>query len=170
VGNLLNLKKAISSLPITRFDGVVYRVVIERLREKILSTEGNRFYPGRYHVIGETGVLYTSLDEELAVRELSRHADRHALKEKLVAGKIYVRLHNVLDLTQASTLRKLAISKEDLMSSDRLIPQAISIQARKAGLQGLIVPSATGTGQNLIVFENNFGEGCLIEIGTIRIV
>jgi RES domain-containing protein len=167
MGNLLNLK-AISSLPVTRFDGSAYRVVIDRLREKILSTEGNRFYPGRYHVIGETGVLYTSLDEEVAVTELARHADRHMLKEKLVAGKIYLRLQNVLDLTQASTLRKLGISKEELLSPEYLIPQAISIQARNAGLQGLIVPSATGVGKNLIVFENNFGEGCLIEVETIR--
>ena len=159
---------ALSSLPVTSFNGSVYRIVTERLREKILSTEGNRFYPGRYHLQGETGILYTSLDEKVAIEELTRHAARPTLKVKLAAGQIHLRLQNVLDLTSAPSLRKLGLSKEDLISADYLIPQSISLQARKMGLQGLIVPSATSAGQNLIIFENNFGEGCLIEVETIR--
>jgi len=165
----LNLA-AISTLSVTRFDGPVYRIVVERLREKILSTEGNRFFPGRYHLIGETGILYTSLDEQVAIEELARHADRHMLNEKRVCGKIYLRLHHVLDLTQISAQKKLGLLNENLLSADYLIPQAVSVQARKAGLQGLIVPSVTGLGKNLIVFENNLGAGCLIKIESIDLL
>jgi RES domain-containing protein len=159
-----------SSLPVTPFDGSVYRIVVERLREKILSTEGNRYFPGRYHLVGETGILYTSMDEKVAIEELSRHAARRMLQEKLASGKINLRLRNVLDLTPLSTLRKLGITPEDLVSSDWLIPQALSVQARKVGLQGLIVPSATGLGRNVVVFENNLGAGCLIEVESIRLL
>lgn len=158
---------AISSLPFASLSASVYRVVPEALRDKILSTEGNRYYPGRYHIAGETGILYTSLKEEVAARELDRHAARGDLQGDLVAGRIRVKLQKVLDLTQAANLSKLGLSKENLVSADYSATQAISLQARKGGFQGIIVPSATGQGDNLVVFENNLGEGCLIEIEEI---
>src|SRR5437667_12510016 len=91
---------AISSVGFTSFSGSVYRVVPRALRDKILSTEGNRYYPGRYHIAGETGILYTSLERDLAIRELGRHAARAELQGGLAAGKIKVKLQKVLNLTQ----------------------------------------------------------------------
>jgi RES domain-containing protein len=90
------------------------------------------------------------------------------LQGKLVMAEINIRLDKVLDLTQASTLKILGLSKNDLISSDYSITQAISMIAREAGFRGLIVPSATSGGNNLIIFENNLGKGCLIEIDDIR--
>lgn len=158
---------AIPALGSTCFSDSVYRVVPEALRGKILSTEGNRYYPGRYHIAGETGILYTSLERALAIRELGRHASRRDLQRGLAVGKIKVKLRKVLDLTQAAVLAKLGLSKGDLVSPDRSITQAVSLQARKAGFQGLLVPSAAGSGANLVVFENNLAEGCLIEVEEI---
>lgn len=161
---------AILSLASSSFSDPVYRVVPEALRDKILSTEGNRYYSGRYHIAGEAGILYTSLERETAIGELGRHASRADLQGSLAAGKIKVRLQKVLDLTQASVLAKLGLSREDLISRDCSITQAISLQARKAGFQGLLVPSAAGSGANLVVFENNLGESCSIEVEEIGIV
>jgi RES domain-containing protein len=161
---------AIPSLGSISFSDSVYRVVPEALRDKILSTEGNRYYSGRYHIAGETGILYTSLERDLAVRELGRHAARANLQGGLAAGKIKVKLQKVLDLTQPAILAKLGLSKEALVSPDCSITQAVSHQARKAGFQGLLVPSATGGGVNLVVFENNLAEGCLIEVEEIGLV
>lgn len=149
------------------FSGSVYRVVPGGLRDKILSTEGNRYYPGRYHIAGETGILYTSLERDLAIRELGRHAARANLQGGFAAGRIRVKLQKVLDMTQAAVLAKLGLSKEALVSPDCSITQAISHQARKTGFQGLLVPSATGSGVNLVIFENNLAEGCLIEVEEI---
>ena len=143
--------------------------MVENLRDKILSTEGNRFYPGRYHLVGETGILYTSLEKDVAVRELERHASRNVLRQGLVVGKVRIRLKKVLDLTQEANLRHLGLSKGDLISPDHSLTQAISLQARKAGFQGLIVPSATGQGNKLVVFENNLAEGSLIEVEQISV-
>jgi RES domain-containing protein len=140
------------------------------LRDKILSTEGNRYYPGRYHIAGETGILYTSLERNLAIRELGRHGARADLQGGLAAGKIKIKLQKVIDLTQAPVLAKLGLLKEALVASDCSLTQAISHQARRAGFQGLLAPSATGGGVNLIVFENNLAEGCLIEVEEIRVV
>lgn len=161
---------AIAAIGPISFADSVYRVVPGALRDKILSTEGNRYYPGRYHIGGETGILYTSLERNLAIRELGRHSARANLQDGLAAGKIKVKLQKVLDLTQAAVLAKLGLSKEALVSPDWTITQAVSHQARKAGFQGLLVPSATGSGVNLVVFENNFAQGCLIEVEEIRVV
>lgn len=161
---------AIAALGSISFSDSVYRVVPGALRDKILSTEGNRYYPGRYHIAGETGILYTSLERDLAIRELGRHASRANLQGGLAAGKIKVKLQKVLDLTQAAVLAKLGLSKEALVSPDCSITQALSHQARKAGFQGLLVASATGSGVNLVVFENNLAEGCLIEVEEIASV
>ncbi len=160
----------IPTLSSISFSDSVYRVVPGALRDKILSTEGNRYYPGRYHIAGETGILYTSLERDLGVRELGRHASRANLQGGLAAGKIKIKLQKVLDLTQAAVLAKLGLSKEALVAPDCSLTQAVSHQARKAGFQGLLVPSATGSGVNLVVFENNMAEGCLIEVEDIGAV
>jgi RES domain-containing protein len=157
----------IPSLASTSFSGFVYRIVTETLRNKILSTEGNRYYSARYHIAGEAGILYTSLEGTVALKELSRHVSRYAIQEGLVVGRIKVKLQKVLDLTQKANLEKLGVSRENLISIDHSITQTISLQARKAGVQGLLVPSATGSGANLIIFENNLGEGCLIEVEAV---
>ncbi|MBU2574388.1 MAG: RES family NAD+ phosphorylase [Elusimicrobia bacterium] len=164
----------LASIPSLPFSGLVYRAVPEASRNKILSTEGNRYYPGRYHVAGETGILYTSVKLDVAIREMERH-DYRANQGELVASKIKVKLQKVLDLTQTAILAKLAailakpgLSKDDLISPDFSITHAISLRAREAGLQGLLVPSATKSGVNLIIFENNLAEGCLIEVEEIN--
>src|SRR3972149_31987 len=95
--------KALSSFTPISFEGAVYRVVFEGFKDKVLSTEGNRFYPGRYHLLGEMGILYASLTEEIAIKEIERHAPRNILQERLIVAKINVRLHKILDLTQTST-------------------------------------------------------------------
>src|SRR4030067_2806071 len=159
---------ALSSLTTVSFERSVYRVVVERFKDKVLSTEGNRFFPGRYHLSGEGGILYTSLTKEITIKEIERHASRAMLQERLVIAKINIRLDKVFDLTQASTLKILGLSKNDLISPDYPMSQAISMIAREAGLRGLILPSATSGGNNLIIFENNLGKGCLIEIDDIR--
>ena len=159
---------ALSSLTTVSFERSVYRVVVERFKDKVLSTEGNRFFPGRYHLSGEGGILYTSLTKEIAIKEIERHVSRAMLQGRLAIATINITLDKVLDLTQASTLKIIGLSKSDLISSDYSITQAISMIAREAGLRGLIVPSATSGGNNLIIFENNLGKGCLIEIDDIR--
>lgn len=158
---------AISSSASVSFSNSVYRVVPEAFHDRILSTEGNRYYPGRYHIAGETGILYTSFDRDAAMRELGRHASRSHLQGGLAVAKIRVKLQKVLDLTRTAVLAKLGLSKDALVASDCSITQAISMLARKAGFQGLLVPSATGSGVNLVVFENNLAAECLIEVKEI---
>jgi RES domain-containing protein len=161
---------AIASASPTRFSGLVFRVVPETRREQLLSTEGNRYYPGRYHVAGETGVLYTSLVEEVAIAEIGRHAAPAHVQGRLATGRIEITLQRVLDLGDEANLATLGLSGEDLISPNWALTQALSVRARKAGFQGLLVPSATSRGGNLVVFGDNLGEGCSVEVVRIRIL
>ena len=159
---------ALSNVAPIAFEGQVWRVALHRHQDKILSTEGNRYFDGRYHRAGETGILYTSCEARTAGDEVARHAPVELLADGLAAGTIKVVLTKVLDLTQHAVRKKLGLSKEILMGSDYSPTQALSLQARRLGIQGLIVPSAAGVGYNLIIFEDNLSEGCSIAIQEIK--
>jgi RES domain-containing protein len=79
-----------------------------------------------------------------------------------------VKLKRVLDLTQPDALEYLGITVERLTSANFVLPQATSHRARQLGIQGLIVPSATTSGHNVIIFEDNLAEGCTLEIIEVR--
>jgi len=79
-----------------------------------------------------------------------------------------LKINNTLSPYPSSTLEMLGLSKDDLISSEYSVTNAISMIARQAGFRGLIVPSATSAGDNLIIFENNLGKGCLIEIEDVN--
>ena len=53
---------ALAILKPVEFKEIVYRAVSENLKDKVLSTEGNRYYSGRYHHQGETGIWVKTLD------------------------------------------------------------------------------------------------------------
>ena len=160
--------EAIGTLPTAAIETIAYRVVPAKHKDRIVSTEGNRYFPGRYHLAGETGVLYTSLKDAVALAEVRRHTASLPLSEGLVLGKIRIRLTKVADLTKPEHLNALGIEEGHLVSGDFLPTQALGLKARAAGIQGLIVPSATGEGNNLVVFENNLGAGCLIQVESVQ--
>lgn len=155
---------ALGHLQPTSFRGTVYRAVLKHHKDQLLSTEGNRYAPGRYHTKGEAGILYTSLTRHTALKEIERHALPATLQAGIVIGKINICLRKILDLTDKAILHRLHLTQEMLVTHEWSTNQAISILVRRAGFQGLITPSATDEGDNLIVFENNFGEGCSLEI------
>lgn len=154
----------IAAVPGRPFKGTVLRVVPESLHDKILSTEGNALYAGRYHLKGETGILYTSIGKDLALKEIGRHAARNPLATGLAIGRIRVGLQKALDLTDPNTRDALCITQEDITGPGWGLTQAISRSARNADFQGILAPSATGGGANLVIFENNLAAGCSLEV------
>lgn len=157
----------ISAVAVKPFKGTVHRVVPDAFRDKVLSTEGNRYFAGRYNLVGETGILYTSIGKDLALREIGRHAARTPLAGGLAVGRFVVSLRKVLDLTDPKTLGALEITEEDITGPEWGLTQAISRSARNAGFQGILAPSASGSGVNLVIFENNLAEGCALEVEAV---
>ena len=102
--------------------------------------------------------------------EIGRHAAHAHVQGRLATGRIEITLQRVLDLSDEANLTTLGLSREDLISPNWALTQALSVRARKAGFQGLLVPSATSRGGNLVVFGDNLGEGCSVEVVRIRIL
>ena len=131
---------------------------------RVLSTEGNRKYPGRYHLVGDSGVLYAARREETAIRSFLRFAPAGRVRGGMAVAKIRIRLARVLDLTDSAVLRALALERRDLTAPDASLPRALGLAARRAGFEGLLAPSAAGPGAVVVVFRNDLGEGCLLEV------
>lgn len=120
-----------------------------------LSTEGSNIVGGRYNSPGESGTLYCSLDSEVAKAEVSRHA-HFSLRSRWWQFSLETELSFVLDLTDPIVLFHLGISPEELVREDLAAPRRIGVEARKAGFQAIIAPSAAvGGSKNLVIFLEN---------------
>jgi RES domain-containing protein len=114
--------------------------------------------PGRFHIAGDFGAIYLSLDSETALRELARRAQRvgipirHLMPRDLVT--VELRLANVLDLSDANGLNAAMLASDDLVAC-----QEVAAAARRAGYEAIIYPSATGTGENLALFYDHLHPG-----------
>jgi len=143
-----------------------YRIVSQKY--DALNTNGSLLYPGRYNS-GEFFVLYTSDSREVCVAELARKA---GIKTKLICkiAKLNVRLKKVLDLTNEKNLKILDIQKDSLIGSNWNFTQHIASLVYHKGYEALLVPSATGKGNNIILFPGNFAKDSVIKKETEKII
>lgn len=140
-------------LPSSRFTGAVYRVVMEG--RDPLSTEGSNIAGGRYNSPGESGTLYCSLESGVARAEVSKHA-HFSLKSRWWRFSLETELSSVLDLTNPSVLIRFGISPDELIRENLATTRRIGAEARKAGFEAIIAPSAAvGDAKNLVIFLEN---------------
>ncbi len=136
-----------------------YRIVSQKY--DALNTNGSLLYPGRYNS-GEFLVLYTSDSREVCEAELTRKTE---IKTKLVykIAKLNVKLSKVFDLTNEKNLKALDIREDNLIGSSWNLTQQIASLAYQKGYEALLVPSATGKGNNIILFPENFTKDSTIK-------
>ncbi|MBU4502878.1 MAG: RES family NAD+ phosphorylase, partial [Nanoarchaeota archaeon] len=84
--------------------------------------------------------------------------------------KLNVKLKKVLDLTNEKNLRVLDIQEDNLIGDSRDITQHIASLAYQKGYEALLVPSAAGKGNNIILFPENFTKDSTIKKETEEIV
>jgi len=147
-------------------DASCYRMVSQKY--DALNTNGSLLYPGRYNSGGFL-VLYTSDSQEVCEAELARKTE---IKTKLTykITKLNVKLKKVLDLTNEKNLRVLDIQENNLIGDSRDITQHIASLAYQKGYEALLVPSAAGKGNNIILFPENFTKDSTIKKETEEIV
>jgi RES domain-containing protein len=124
-------------------------------KDEILSTEGSVLFGGRYNRKGLFGALYLSQGKEICLVERTKAAggDIKNLQSQII-GEIEVSVDKVIDLTDKATMNHLGIRREDLIHpTDHAFSQLIGKLARDNGVDGLLVPSAAGSGNNLVVFD-----------------
>lgn len=151
-------KRFLEIKPIS-LDASCYRIVSQK--HDILNTNGSLLYPGRYSS-GEFPVLYASASREVCEAELTR---KTGIKTKLIykIAKLNVKLKKVFDLTNEKNLKALDIREDNLIGSSWNFTQHIASLAYQKGYEALLVPSATGKGNNIILFPENFTKDSTIK-------
>ena len=124
-----------------------------------LAVTGSLRHGGRYNIPGEFAALYASIDEETARAEVTRGVSRRGIDPGSYAPKswagyeIEVHLAAVLDLTDVGVLERLGVDVGALTDDNLGVPRSLGAEARAAGYDGLIVPSAAVSGgRNLVIF------------------
>ena len=158
-------KRFLEIKPIS-LDAFCYRMVSQKY--DTLNTNGSLLYPGRYNS-GEFLVLYTSDSREVCEAELARKTE---IKTKLIykIAKLNVKLRKVFDLTNEKNLKALDIQEDNLIGGSWNLTQHIASLAYQKGYEALLVPSATGKGNNIILFPENFTKNSTIKKETEEII
>lgn len=155
-------------LPFVPLQGKFFRIVSQKHKDEILSTQGSLEFGGRYNSPGIAGVLYLGESKEVCKAERERKSSSSLLLPQVIAT-IKVSLQKVLDLTNPDILKIIRIKKQDLLRSEKKgdgygLPRKLASQAYRNGYEALLVPSAIGKGKNLVVFLNNCLKGSIVEI------
>ncbi|MEX2627745.1 MAG: RES family NAD+ phosphorylase [Ilumatobacteraceae bacterium] len=110
---------------------------------------------GRYHRAGDDGVWYASSQEQAAWAELFRHfvdegIDPFEVRRRV--GRVSVDIE-VLDLTDERVRTVVGVDESDLIGDDYAVTQELAAEARAAGFDGVLAPSAAlPDRQTLVVF------------------
>lgn len=115
--------------------------------------QGSLRHGGRYNPLGAFGALYCGESRAVCAAEIRKRAGGQRVSPYRLV-RIRVALHRVLDLTDPATLAALDLRLEDLVGDDWQRTQRLGAEARAAGFEGLLVPSAAGAGHNLVIFPD----------------
>ena len=150
-------RKAIAGLKSRRWKGQAWR--FHRRRYDALDSAGSLLASGRYNRGSDQfpedqtwPALYLALRAETALGEIVRHITPELLDKlnDFRMSELEVELEAVLDCRDAA---ELGLSPEDLIRHyDFAITQEIAAAAIAQGAEGIRVSSATGLGDNLVIF------------------
>jgi RES domain-containing protein len=142
------------------WEGEVWRVVFGDRNPLLANRSGARWNPP------ETAALYTSLDRETVLAELDHLRSLQTPPTRRSAyslHRIRVRVERMLDLDLAF-LGSVGVGQEEL-ASDVLEPcQAIGGAAAWLGRDAILVSSARGAGENLVVFVDQQDPDAVLEV------
>jgi RES domain-containing protein len=160
----LQVLAALDALSPAAFDGVLYRVY--NPDHGFLVTEGSYRAGGRWNRKAQYGAVYLSLSRETAVQETRRSARKRNRRPRELGRRdcvcIRVRLASVLDLSAPEFYASAGITKEQVLEEAELCLQ-IADRVRAKGCEGLIAPSATGSGEVLVLYLDRLLPGWRLE-------
>lgn len=159
-------RKVLSEYQPRKIRGAVwYRAVLPSRKRTILAMDGALIYGGRYNNAGEFGALYLSKTKKGCADEIMC---RPAHPTKYVVGKIKVTLGKVCDLTDPELLKKLKLTKKQLTAHDWKETQALGNLIRENGYEGMVVPSAAGDFNNLVIFVDRLSASSRILLEEVK--
>lgn len=166
-----NARASLAAIQTESWKGHAWR--FHRRRYDATDSSGSRIVSGRYHrAPGEFpdnevwAALYLALSPEVGLGEVLRHFDEllPQLNEYRLS-ELEVELSAVLDCRDALAL---GLATADLIrDGDFVIAQEIAAEAIVRGAEGILVPSATQMGDNLVVFPDRLtGSSRLTLVGS----
>ena len=159
-------RKALSEYKPRRIRGAFwYRAVTPAYRRSIMTMDGAFRWGGRYNAPGEFGALDLSKTQKGCAVEMTR---RPAHPTNYIVGKIRVKLGKVCDLTDEDLLRTLGLTRDQLTVDDRSETRALGDLIRDAGFEGVIVPSAAGDFNNLVIFVDRLSGASNIDLEEVK--
>ena len=141
-----NASRVVAACPIIPWNGQVSR--FHSRRYGATDPGGSLVYPGRYH--DGWPALYTCLRPEAAVGEFLRHSSAGALRRLAIMrlSKLSVEVEAILDCRDAAAMD---LSPDDLLhDTDYRLTQQIGAASIALGVEGILVPSATLLGDNIV--------------------
>lgn len=158
-----DLVQRIDDLGTTAWSGTTYRYTSSR--RDPLSGSGARPFGGRWNPRGAFATIYLAHPLASCLAELQRSAELTNLSvgDALASGRTLhtVQAHDVhvLDLTSESSRSAIGLEIADIADDDWTACQAVGQAADFLGHQGVLAPSATGTGLVLAAFEARLRRG-----------
>ncbi len=164
---------AIAARPVVGWEGRLWRTHKRRYRAE--DPGGARLVSGRYNrgldrfPEGATfPALYLATAPEICLGEVYRHVTPELLPSlnDFRLSELSASLQRVADCRDASAL---GLTPEDLAhDTDYRATQSLGAAADARGLEGLLVLSATGLGDNLILFPQNLLAGSPVRVVSSR--
>lgn len=152
-----DLVQRISDLGTTTWSGTTYRHTAPR--RDPLSGTGARLNGGRWNPRGAFAAIYLAHPGAACIAELERMAEltnvsvADALRVGRTLHTIEAHQVRVLDLTSQTSQSAIGLEVGDIADDDHTACQAIGQAADFLGYQGVLAPSATGTGLVLAAYQ-----------------
>jgi RES domain-containing protein len=167
-----DLVDRVDALGATSYEGAALRHVAPG--HDPLATAGARIRGGRWNPPESFGTLYLALDRGTVITEFHRLAARHGLRpEDFLPRDLHhfrVKLEAVLDLRREDALEAVGLDVTRVRSDNRAPCQAIGEAAHYLGLEAVLAPSATGSGDVLAVFFDRLRPESLIEVSRSEVL
>ncbi|MBS0343532.1 MAG: RES family NAD+ phosphorylase [Proteobacteria bacterium] len=161
-----DLLDRLDAFPKETFDGEAFRGTRQTLDPLASSYSG-----GRWMQRDGTGVLYTSLEREGALAEISFHWGQLTPRptKPIALHRLRVVAHRTLRLVRAD-LSALGVPASDYAGVNMPRTQEIGAAVEFLGCDGLIAPCARWACDNLILFPDRMGSDATLEIAGSEMV
>lgn len=138
-----------------------YRAIAKQYDDP-LSTKGNEKVSGRWHIKSEFNALYLCDSKKVCIEELKRKVEDEIIIENIFnIFELEINFSLILDLTSEENLKMLEITEDELLTgsiyrSDEIrLPNSLARTSYELGFEGILVKSATMTGNNIVLFPKN---------------
>lgn len=142
--------RAVAACPIIPWAGEAYR--FHSRRYEATDPGGSLLHPGRYH--DGWPALYTCVRAEAAVGEFLRHSSPGALGRLVIMRltRLSVEVGAILDCRDMAAM---GLTPDDVLhDTDYRLTQQIGAASIALGVEGILVPSATLLGENLVLWAS----------------